>query len=312
MRTDARIGKGREIKMTDAIQWSPPSSVDDEPSAEEALARRLSDLLAIPRERLLTLNLDIPSLIASGLGALPAMHSLLPDFARILPTFDPSLVQKLEDYILILNYTNLAYRVLTRPPRCPRPLIEEGRTLRTLLISYLKPLAQRGQVDSRKWRNLQGTRGYQNLATDLGILCKIFEQTPALVHERSVVTREDVRRARELMILILTHTGSFGRTPEEIERAAELRQRAFTLVVLTYCAIRRAALYVRWEHDLGNKLVPSLFKNRRRARRRSKASKEETQTQTQVITAPVAVVTVSEDVGADEHAEGVIPDKRLN
>jgi hypothetical protein len=238
------------------------SLVDAEPSAEQAFIRRLPELLALSAKAVLRINLDLPSVVATTLGALPRLMALRQDFERVFRAFDFAQLDALEDYALTLQHTHTEYLVTTQPVRCPPASLQEARSLRAALLQYLLALARRGLVDPAKWKRLHGPVGYANLATDLGMLAGIFRGVPALHEEPLLVTSAQLERATELSREILTVAGKREGRSRAIAAAADLRARAFTILIQTYDEIRHCVFFVRREEGDADEIAPSLFGGR--------------------------------------------------
>src|SRR5689334_18657167 len=74
------------------------TSVNDETLAAETYARLLPELQGLDPAELVPINLDIPSIVATTLGALPEIRGLRQEMLDELPRFDLVAFDKLEDY----------------------------------------------------------------------------------------------------------------------------------------------------------------------------------------------------------------------
>jgi hypothetical protein len=231
--------------------------------AEEAFARRLPELVALARKDVLHINLDLPSAVATTLGALPRIRDLRPELEQVFRKFNFFLFDSLEDYALVLHHTHADYLVATRGTRCPPDILKEARLLRSTLQRCLVAFAQRGLVDPVKWKHLHGTAGHKNLATDLSVLAGVFRSAPALLRDYpALASSADIERAAELARIILAVSSRRRAAPQTIAAAADLRARAFTLLVNAYNETRHAILYVRSEQGDADEIAPSLFGGR--------------------------------------------------
>ena len=124
-------------------------------------------------------------------------------------------------------------------------------------------LIRRRLIDAQALRNLKNDTGYRNLAFDLHLLGQSFRDCPASSTELTAVRVSEIHRAEELAATILRLSGRRRDLRANIEAAADLRKRAFTLFVRVYEETRRAVVFLRWYEGDADQLVPLLHAKRR-------------------------------------------------
>src|SRR5262245_4533620 len=119
---------------------------DVKPRFFEAFEKLSGEIRAMPKSDFTTINLDVPTAVATALGILPAVKALR-DRAAVLPGLDVARFDRLEDYTLALAHAHGAYLVASSPPRSLEDLGDEATRVRDLLLSDANALANRGLLD---------------------------------------------------------------------------------------------------------------------------------------------------------------------
>jgi hypothetical protein len=236
--------------------------------ADAAYERVLPELQALSPGELIPINLDIPSMVTTTLGALPEIRALRPDIEKNLQTFDLAAFDKLEDYALALKSANGRYLSTLIPSDELKTLVEEAAEVRETLVLDATALARRGILDSSQLRELRGPVGYKNLSTDLETLANALRGSWAKVQGQSAVKLAELTRASNLSTELLRVVGLREQGPGAVSAAADIRVRAFTLLSRTYDAARRAVMYLRWSFNDVDGIAPSLYAGRSNGRRK--------------------------------------------
>jgi hypothetical protein len=244
-------------------------SVNDEASSAETFARLLPEIQALSPDELIPINLDVPSVVATTLGALPEIRALRQEIAQQMPAFDLAAFDKLEEYAVALHHAHTQFLMATQPNHGLDELLAEGAALRQTLFLDATALSHRGFIDKNKLNELPGPNGHKNLATDLGTLAAILKESWAEVQSRSGVQEAELERADKLAQRIVRVVGLREQGPAMVAAATDLRLRAFTLLFRTYDNVRRAVTFLRWNGSEADKIAPSLYAGRSNGRRRS-------------------------------------------
>jgi hypothetical protein len=243
-------------------------SVNDEASSAETFARLLPELQALSPDELIPINVDVPSVVATTLGALPEIRDLRSEIQQQMPAFDLETFDKLEDYAVALHHAHTQFLMATQPNHGLDELLAEGAALRQTLFLDATALSHRGFIDKNKLNELPGPNGYKNLATDLGTLAAILKESWAQVQSRSGVQEAELERADKLAQRIVRVVGLREQGPAMVAAATDLRLRAFTLLFRTYDNVRRAVTFLRWSGGEADKIAPSFYAGRSNGRRR--------------------------------------------
>src|SRR5262245_24979609 len=88
--------------------------VKEEALVADGFERVKNDLMAVPPEQLVQLNVDVQSATRTILGALPELRAFRERLMR-LPDFDIAAFDKLEDYVFALKYSQSNYQTAEQP-----------------------------------------------------------------------------------------------------------------------------------------------------------------------------------------------------
>jgi hypothetical protein len=236
-------------------------TVDDEVLATEIYAKLLPELSSLSKDELTFINVDMPSVVATVLGALPEVRALRSELERV-PDFDLATFDKLEDYATALGYTHAQYVTATQPSDDLEALSEEALGVREQLLADATALSLRGFIDGNRLKELRGANGYKNLATDLQGLAGILQESWAAVQGRSGVEMADLERAMKLGQRLLRVVGLREQGPATAAVATDIRQRAFTVLTRAWDQVRRAVMFLRWNIGDADQIAPSLYAGR--------------------------------------------------
>jgi hypothetical protein len=221
-----------------------------------------SELRALPEQELEALNLDVPSAVATVLGALPEIRRYREQLAA-LPGFDLASFDKLDDYANALAHSHAMYRSASAPADGVSDLAEELGELRDVLQTDALALAKRKILDETRVMKLRSGNGFKNIAFEVVGLVGLFREHWDAVQGRSALQLEELEHAAKRARELVTAVGVREQAPAVVGAAASLRQRAFTLLVRTYDETRQAIAYLRRKQRDTDDIAPSLFAGRR-------------------------------------------------
>jgi hypothetical protein len=224
-------------------------------------ARVEAEVRAVPESELIAINLDLPSAVATVLGALPQLRVLRDSFAKLLG-FDLGRFDKLRDYTLALGHAHAMFRGASGPSDETSELADEVSALRDMLEADAMALAMRKILDEVQVTKLRGGSGYKNMAFEVVGLVGLFRERWADIQGRSALKVEELEHAGQLAQELVIAVGTKEQAPVAIGAASLLRQQAFTLFMNAYDDARRAASYLRWNEGDVNDIAPSLFAGR--------------------------------------------------
>lgn len=261
-----------------------PTTVDNERSAAKAFADSQADRDAVRPEDLSRLNLDVPSAVATVLGALPEILAFRTDLEKHIPTFDLKHVDQLHTYALALSHAFAQNKSATPNGDNLAELNVEGSTLRDNLLADLTTLARRGRVNPAAFKSCKGYVGYKNVATELQVLTTVARANWSQIEGKCGISPEELERGEKVATHMLRLVGLREQATEIASAATDQRDRAFKLFIDSYDQVRRALQYLRWDEDDVEDIAPSLYAGRRRG---GTDVKKEEEPAVPVVVAPV-------------------------
>jgi len=234
---------------------------DDESAFYAAYERRLREIEAVPEAELLQVNLDVEAAVTTILGTLPKVGELRDQMSKLL-SFDMKLVDGLEDYAQAAGEANSRYLIAVAPPEDLVKLNEQALALREMLRSDALALVNRKLISKDRIASFTGRVGYRNVAFELMDWANVFRDCWKAVQGKTAVTADEVQNAKALAEKIIRAVGQKEQAPAAAAEAAEVRQRAFTLMVKAYDQTRRGVAFLRWEEGDIELITPSLYAGR--------------------------------------------------
>jgi hypothetical protein len=229
------------------------------PRFRDAYQTLLEEMRAIPADKLMIVNLDIPTAVTTVLGALPQVRAIRAQVVATMPQFDIARFDKLEAYTLAVGYANSLYLAASQPSESLEDLAAEGVTMRDLLVAEATTLSQRRLIDGQRLKELKGANGYRNLAVDLFTLAAMVREVWPTLGGKTTLQLSELDQAETLADKLLTAVGQREQGPAVIATSAENRQRAFTLFISAYDNVRRVVTFLRWNEDDVDEIAPSLY-----------------------------------------------------
>jgi hypothetical protein len=231
----------------------------DEALVAESFERVKAELEALELEALPQVNLDVQVAVTTILGALPEIRALRERIVKELPAFDLASFDKLEDYVQALAFAQAKYQFAAQPPGDLEAVSAEAVKLREKLLATAQALALSGLFDKSSLENLKGANGYKNVAQDLQGLSTAMRDSWATIQGKSPLSAEDVEAASRVALRLTRLVGLREQGPALLAAAAELRTRAFALVLHTYEEARLAVAYLRRREGDADTIAPSLY-----------------------------------------------------
>jgi len=229
---------------------------------EEAFIETAPQRSKLDADDLIQINLEIPSAIATVIGALPAAKQLHERMTSLFTAAELAEIDALETYANALSYAHTACLAASQPPAPLQHLFERGGELLDLLVSDATALAKRSIIDSKVLDQLKGGTGYLNIAYDLGAIVHLMRANWSAICSRSAVSPDELEEAELLYQRITRAFAERERQSEAATAAASDRSRAYTLFVHAYDQLRRGAMFIRWKEDDADKFAPSLYAGR--------------------------------------------------
>jgi hypothetical protein len=254
--------RGSSIARTQAPATAGPSLKASGNVFEPAYLSLLPAMLALPPSKVVSLNISAPHAVTKALGIQPTLAEMKGRISKSLEDVDERLPEHLVTHAHALFHAHSLFLMASRDADALPSLRAEGKKLRTVLLTDADGLIQRGRVDAMRLHGLKNDASYRHLAFDLHILAQLFQGLPDSSGPTTVSAKE-IQRAEELAATILNLVGRRKDLRASVEKAADLRNRAFTLFARVYDETRRVVVYLRWHNGDADELVPSLYARRK-------------------------------------------------
>jgi hypothetical protein len=241
-----------------------PAASTTQPQAkdfQEAFDRVEAEIRALPESALIPVNLDVPSAVATALGALPEILAFR-ERLTALKDVDTTRLDKLRDYGFALLHTQTAYRGATGPADPIGGMAEELFAIRDQLFSDAQTLGKRKLLDLTRVEKYRSGLGFKNLALDVNGLVQILRENAGAIAGKTAVTAAELDHAAELAGTIIVAVGVKEQSPAVTSAITLVRQQAFTLFVNAYDALRRGISFLRWNEGDVDTIAPSLYAGR--------------------------------------------------
>lgn len=246
------------------------------PAFQLALTTLEPELRQMQPRDLLAVNLDVPAVVLVVLGALPWIDA---HRAEMVGYFGQEMVGRSVDRLeLVARAAAQAHvrSLRTRPSLAAARLSAAVVKKRAQLVTDVEALIHRGLLGREILEGLRGIRARRDQCFDLVQLASVLREEWARIAHATPLTPADIDAAEALANDLAVAIATRGQGAQA--EAADLRDRAFTLLVNTYDDVRRMASFLRWKHGDLEELVPSLYSGRRagkRSRGAAAASAEE-------------------------------------
>lgn len=254
----------RKKSTTLSLTLAPPPT-----SLVQSFRAVEDEITAIADERLVRINLDVPSAVQIGFGAVRGLEPLMPEL-RMLPKLDIQRIRNLGTYAGAALYAHL--RVQDHPRERPlvESLAEEAVPLEAGLFASAHALAHAGLLPASQVAGLRRSRsrGRVRVANNLSTLALLLDEGWSRIKDKTTITRAMVDRAAALGQQLHEELGARRMRPtKSVTALRRTRAQAFTLFTEVYDICRRGVTYLRWHEGDAERFVPSLYlkPGRRRA-----------------------------------------------
>lgn len=224
------------------------------------------ELLGMDPSTLLPINVDIVAAATLVLGVVEE----LPSYREgLLEIFEPEWLRPL-DRLELLAHAALQAHARHRACEAPAnltPLVRELTKLREVLAAEVRSLVVRDVLDGEVIGALTGLHGPKNLCVDVLQLVAVFRTNWPTLEGKTGVTPDHVERADVLCARLAKAIGK--REQAGLSAAADLRNRAFTLLSRTYDDARRLLTFLRWREGDHDEIAPTFWSGRQTKRRKS-------------------------------------------
>lgn len=243
-----------------------PQSDFATPPFTEALAAVRAELDRIPAAELEPVTLDVRAAVFATLGAAPKVREHRAAMAQRFGETQAAHVERLEVAARAAGKAHADYQIEISGADLA-PMSEAVIAVRTTLLVDAQSLVHRKLLDAGLLGELQGIQGAKNQCFDVLQLVGAFRKSWAAVEAHTPVKAADLDRAEALANQLATAAGIREQAIAGVSPSADLRRRAYTLLVRTYAEVRRMVTYLRWAEGDADAIAPSLWAGRQSPRR---------------------------------------------
>src|SRR5688572_4413761 len=133
--------------MADSPQQNPSTPVSEplrQPRFLAAYESMLPEIMKIPREDYLPVNLEIPAVVTIVLGAISEIKKMREECARSFPQMDLTLFERIEAMALAMGYAHSRHKAASLPTLPVQELSERVVEVREIFALDWSALARRG------------------------------------------------------------------------------------------------------------------------------------------------------------------------
>jgi len=253
-----------------------PANAGAPPRFRHAYDNLLPEMMALDPGELHQVNLDVPTVLPTVLGAWPRIHAMREQIVAHLPTFDIKRFDKIEDYTLALGHAQTEYMSAEASAEGLPALNERAVEQRDLFLAIARVLVLWKLLQPEQLSQFRGIVGYQNVAFELMGLSSLFRKEWGSVGPRTGLQLSELDDAERLGDTVLSALGL--RKTASTGEVVQLRQRAFTLFLRAYNDAVRAITHLRWEEDDADTIIPRLYPGRPRKANKPSADPAEART----------------------------------
>ncbi len=243
-------------------------------ASEEAYREHLAEILAIPRDRLIRVNLDVGFAVTRVLGLLKSVEPLREEIRQRLPDFDIGNLDRLAGYARALAYANTRCERRGAMDQQSRNLLAQATQWRARFMADAAVMEKRELIEPGLLKRFSGVRSHLQITDDLSQLAEAFRFHWDKIQGRTAVTLMELAEAEHLTQYLRQTLRLHERHPEARATRQLIRAQAYTLFANAYDEVRRAVTYLRWEGGQCERLVPSLYAERHKRDRAAQAKQQ--------------------------------------
>lgn len=228
----------------------------------------LARLFAIPPGDLRPIRVSTWDLCLRLRAAAHVLDAIRPELAAAYPTLDIAILDQLAEYRDILGRLDAEYRFGGDGESTARAVYDRAAAARDTLVVDVRPLVVHGYLPKSLLEKVSGGSGYACIGPDLALLTLAVRRVWPQIANKTCITAASLdeleRIPRELLDLAQRRKAG-----EVVTKAvAQLRARAFTVVVNLYETLRRHAFLLPNGDARFAAVLPSPFARAKKAKRR--------------------------------------------
>lgn len=246
----------------------PPTDPIEAAAAAQALELLQSELLALDPDGLLPVNLDVAAAALVVIGAASKIRGHRAELVALCGEDMTKSIDRLELVARAALQAQATHRSIEIGVEVQALSVALGK-IRQVLLAEARSLIARGVLAAGAIQEVSGSHGFKNQCVDVLQLVAALRAQWDVAGPQSGLRIEYLDQAEAAANALATAVGlrsQLARSP-----AADLRQRAYTLMARVYDRARRMIAFLRWDHGDAERIAPSLFRGRGNRRRRNGA-----------------------------------------
>lgn len=260
--------------MSSNVIYRSNANLDNIANTEAAFKSLQPKYMALKVAELVAVNADVTTVVNAATRAATVVAPMEPEIRR-LPDYEGNEGQQLQESADALDFAEAEYRVALKTADELSDTAQEIGETRGRFVEDLRNAANHKLIDPGYLNGYTGENGHNNLISDVRLLCRVYRKNWEPLSGKTCRTLEELDRAEKVLHRMEHLISTKGLDSTTVTQAADMRTRAFTLVVQRHDKVRRAVGFIRWEQGDADELVPSLYANR--GGKKKQSEKEEPQ-----------------------------------
>ena len=229
----------------------------------KAYESSLPEILGLPKDEIQAVNTDVIRAVGRVRVTCERVQGLRAEVVTKLNDFDLKLWDNLETYSFALLHANTVWDIARKTMADLDALTQQARKQFELLYAVVQVLVNRGLVKPFHLKVAKKRRGRLRFAYGLLGLVEVLREAWPRVAHKTGLTESELTHAEALGEQLSRGVALQNSPIEQLKKLAELRDRAFTVLVRAYGQVRHALQYLRRENNDAERYAPSLYGGRR-------------------------------------------------
>jgi hypothetical protein len=224
-------------------------------AAYEMIEPEIADVLDA---ELMAINIDVPSVVATVLGALPSLRAM--EASGLSPLRSQAL-SRLENYAYALGHAHALYTAAPVPAEIVA-LQKRARKIRRSLCKKLRALITQGYLPASCMQGVVNTNAALAPAGDLISMVAVLRDYACVIPNKLLVSESELSATVQLAEKLLHAIQHRVRSAHQKEHVTMMRRRVFTLLVRAYTELRKSVRRKHGAHGDAVVELPSLYRGR--------------------------------------------------
>lgn len=242
---------------------------------------------AVVLESRTNINLDIPDVLLTAIGVIPRLSPFI-EVVQKLPEYEYQEFMALRERTMALHYIQAKYTHTLAPQEKLPALLVEATRRRDVFLADCAALIARGIIRKEAITEYKGLNGYKNVAFDLTGVIQLFVDIWPQIKDKTMVSRTELEEHRKFALEFVEAVALREKFTARTAEVTEMRQRVFALFNRSYDQVRRAIIFLRWNQEDADTIIPSLYANRGGNTRKQVGTEEATSEKPETPTEPPA------------------------